>query len=231
MAQIFQFKIILSKSNPPLWRRFQVSSDVNFYEFHNVIQNVMGWSGVCLHTFYFRSENKWLEIKEHNPYPYQAILDEVFLKISEFENTPVIHRSILNELEVKLSDYFQLNDKETEVTYEYDFNIDCMCKWKHELVLETVIDPEEGVLYPVCLDGARACPPEGCGGISQYHKIVKTVNKKTNHFYKRQMEFVRLAPNYKDVEHYDTEKFDPAAIDFSIVYKNPVWELFDVESN
>jgi len=31
----------------------------------------------------------------------------------------------------------------------------------------------EGVVYPVCLAGARACPPEDCGGVSSFAEMLE----------------------------------------------------------
>lgn len=212
MAKIFQFKITLDGAEPPIWRRFQVPSDYNFFQFHSVIQNVMGWAGVCLHKCFFDSlivENIF-EIKEDHP--EDTRLDAVL-----FPNCPIPPIPSINELEARLSEYFKLNENNKKVTYEYDF----ISGWEHILVLEKILDAEEGVKYPVCLDGGRACPPEMCGGIKQYHQIVKyTKMPKTSPRYKGTMDYVRITENYTDVEHYDAEKFDPAAIDFSIVHNN-----------
>lgn len=214
MSKIFQFKLTLNRTEPSLWRRFQVPCDYNFFEFHNVIQNVMGWSGVCLHKYIFDSEDNLFQIKEDNP--EDARVDAML-----FPNFPDGMPSY-NELNLKLADYFKVND-ETTVTYEYDFISD----WGHDLVLEKNLDREDGVEYPKCLDGARACPPEMCGGVLQYHQIVQNVKDKKNPFYKRTMDYVRSTENYENVEHYDTEKFDPAAIDFKIVHVNPEVEMFE----
>ncbi len=45
--------------------------------------------------------------------------------------------------------------------YTYDFGDN----WEHILEIEKSLPPEEGVRYPLCLAGARACPPEDVGGI------------------------------------------------------------------
>ncbi|MGQ9712401.1 MAG: plasmid pRiA4b ORF-3 family protein [Desulfotomaculales bacterium] len=51
--------------------------------------------------------------------------------------------------------------------YRYDFGDN----WEHDVVLEKVLPPEGGVRYPVCLGGARVCPPEDCGGVAGYERM------------------------------------------------------------
>ncbi len=52
--------------------------------------------------------------------------------------------------------------------YEYDFGDG----WEHEIVVEKTMAPEKGVLYPVCVGGERACPPEDCGGAGGYQHLL-----------------------------------------------------------
>lgn len=40
---IYQFKILLQGSKPPIWRRIQVPASYSFYELHVAIQDSMGW--------------------------------------------------------------------------------------------------------------------------------------------------------------------------------------------
>ncbi|WP_433825844.1 plasmid pRiA4b ORF-3 family protein [Actinoplanes sp. CA-015351] len=56
-------------------------------------------------------------------------------------------------------------------TYEYDFGDG----WDHEIRLENLLRAEPTGRYPVCVDGARACPPEDCGGTPGYADLVKTL--------------------------------------------------------
>jgi hypothetical protein len=59
-------------------------------------------------------------------------------------------------------------EKGTSGTYTYDFG-DC---WDHEIVAERIF-PATYEGQPVsCIDGARACPPEDCGGVRGYEGLL-----------------------------------------------------------
>jgi len=47
---IYQFKVTLNESHPPIWRRFQVE-DCTLGELHGVLQVVMDWGNSHLHQF------------------------------------------------------------------------------------------------------------------------------------------------------------------------------------
>jgi hypothetical protein len=48
---IYQIKVTLKDSKPPIWRRFQVTSDTTLYKLHLILQEVMGWDNYHLHQF------------------------------------------------------------------------------------------------------------------------------------------------------------------------------------
>ena len=50
---IYQFKLTLKGSDPPIWRRIQVP-DLTLGELHDVLQVVMGWEDSHLHQFIIR---------------------------------------------------------------------------------------------------------------------------------------------------------------------------------
>jgi Plasmid pRiA4b ORF-3-like protein len=50
-AAIYQLKVTLNGSKPPIWRRFQVPGNVRLSQLHQVLQAVMGWSDSHLHQF------------------------------------------------------------------------------------------------------------------------------------------------------------------------------------
>jgi hypothetical protein len=40
---IYQIKVTLKDSRPPIWRRLQVKGDTTFYSLHLILQEAMGW--------------------------------------------------------------------------------------------------------------------------------------------------------------------------------------------
>ena len=52
---IYQFKVTLKESHPPIWRRIQVR-DCTLGKLHEVLQVVMGWEDCHLHQFIVRGE-------------------------------------------------------------------------------------------------------------------------------------------------------------------------------
>lgn len=53
-------------------------------------------------------------------------------------------------------------------SYEYDFGD----SWVHTIVVESMAQPETHHLYPSVIAGARACPPEDCGGPEGYKELL-----------------------------------------------------------
>jgi pRiA4b ORF-3-like protein len=71
--QIFQFKVSLDHIEPPVWRRFVISSDATFGKLSDVIQIVMGWNNSHLHEFFLgveqigmKDEDSPAEVKNEN---------------------------------------------------------------------------------------------------------------------------------------------------------------------
>jgi hypothetical protein len=145
---VYQLKITLSGSKPPIWRRFLVDSEVKLSKLHTVIQEVMGWYDCHLHQYsqkgvYYVMSSEDIDF---SPFPEQQTLLEKKYKLSQVLVKP--------------------KDK---IIYEYDFGDG----WDHTLVLEKILDRDPKTRTPVCLGGAGACPPEDCGGIHGYYNMLK----------------------------------------------------------
>jgi hypothetical protein len=63
--------------------------------------------------------------------------------------------------------------------YVYDFGDN----WQHEIVLEKVVPANAPLKLPICLDGARRCPPEDAGGVSGYEEFLEVIFDPTHEEY------------------------------------------------
>ncbi|MCP4606068.1 MAG: hypothetical protein GY847_37085 [Proteobacteria bacterium] len=50
-AHIYQIKVTLDESKPPIWRRILVSGNSTLSKFHHILQVTMGWTDSHLHQF------------------------------------------------------------------------------------------------------------------------------------------------------------------------------------
>jgi hypothetical protein len=136
---VYQFKVTLIGITPPIWRRVQVIGDYTLAQLHRVLQVVMGWENYHLYMFRIGS-------KKYGP-PDPDGVDDLGLVDAKRIRLTVVVPSV-----------------GTTFTYVYDYGDD----WEHELLLEAILMPETGVMYPRCLAGERRCPPEDVGGIGGY---------------------------------------------------------------
>ena len=145
-VEIYQIKVALRDSQPPIWRRIQVRSDITLAKLHRILQCVMGWQDSHLHQF--------------------VIQDQRYGVPDEDDAGP---RETKDERKYKLGDV--LPGENSQFMYDYDFGDD----WQHVLVIEKILSPQENIHCPLCLAGARACPPEGVGGISGYENFLQAI--------------------------------------------------------
>jgi len=142
-APIFQIKVSLQGAKPPIWRRIQVPGTTTLAQLHTILQICMGWSDSHLHQF---------------------IIDGAFYAQPDPEDD---WHETLDEQAFRLHD---LADKlQPRFQYIYDFGDD----WNHRLIVEKILQPEEGHPYAVLLTGKRACPPEDVGGIYGYASMLE----------------------------------------------------------
>ncbi len=88
--------------------------------------------------------------------------------------------------------------------YEYDMGD----SWEHEVVVERIAESDPRFKgFPVCLDGARACPPEDCGGIGGYEDLLAALRDPKHEEHNDMVEWV--GGNF-DSEAFDLEKVNRA---------------------
>ena len=147
-VSIYQLKITLLESKPPIWRRVLVSSDVTFEELHVVIQIAMGWMGGHLHEF-----RMGRDISIGDP-----ALDEGYGPQILDDRTTLLHNMLKREKQ--------------KLNYLYDFGDG----WEHQVLLERILPYNDKTILPHCVKGKRACPPEDVGGVWGYEEFLDAIN-------------------------------------------------------
>lgn len=143
---VYQLNITLRDSKPPIWRRVQVRGNTSLSRLHDILQIAMGWTDSHLHEFVIRDARYGYPDMEWDP----------------LERPQDERRVRLGQLVTAEGERF---------VYEYDFGDG----WGHEIVVEKILPPEQGVLYPRCIAGKRACPSEDVGGISGYEAFIGVI--------------------------------------------------------
>ena len=49
--KIYQIKVTLRDTSPPIWRRLLIPADTTLFDLHKIIQIAMGWTNSHLHQF------------------------------------------------------------------------------------------------------------------------------------------------------------------------------------
>jgi len=148
LRNTYQIKIQLEGIKPPIWRRLQVDSRIKLDDLHLAIQSSLGWMDMHLHQFMDR-EGNFFRIQEDD--------DDFMMDFGE---------SAVDESIVLLSDL--LKEEKRWIKYEYDFGD----TWIHKITLEKILPYNHEQAPVLCTKGKRACPPEDCGGIWGYQRIV-----------------------------------------------------------
>ncbi|MGA3346500.1 MAG: plasmid pRiA4b ORF-3 family protein [Terracidiphilus sp.] len=146
---IYQIKVTLLGTKPPIWRRLLVPSTLTLARLHDVLQTAMGWAGGHMHEF--RTADRHFGI----PDPEDRSMG----------------MQVENERTIRLSSV--LRRAGAKLIYTYDFGDN----WEHAVVLEKLLPAQLSLdlEYPICIDGKLACPPDDCGGIPGYYELIEAL--------------------------------------------------------
>lgn len=166
----FRLHVELEGVAPRVWRKLLVPSSVALADLHTALNEAMGWTNSHLHQFILR-DRRFGDVTM----PDAGELD--------FED----------ERKVRLD---ALIGEGQSIGYEYDFGDG----WRHHVEVEKKLPLDHRLSYPLCLGGARACPPEDCGGPGGYEHLLGILRDGKNREYDDTITWVG--------GHFDPEGFD-----------------------
>jgi len=146
---IYQIKLTLLGTDPPIWRRLLVPADQTLEQLHHVLQVAMGWQDCHMHEF--------------------RIGQQRFGKQDPMERDFGGSRTA-SERTARL--FSVLGRAGRKAVYTYDFGD----SWDHRITIEKRLPAEPGRAYPVCLAGERHGPPEDCGGIPGFYNLLQAIS-------------------------------------------------------
>jgi hypothetical protein len=176
-APTYQLKIVLLGAEPSIWRTLQVPGHANLGWLHAVLQTAMGWTNSHLHHF-LTVDARYSDSRYNEGVGFgdEADRDEA--------------RATLLQIAPKAGAQFG---------YEYDFGD----SWEHEITVQKILPAAPGTTA-FCLNGARACPPEDCGGIWGYAELLKALKNPKHPEHKSRKEWIGGA--------FDPDVFDKAKV-------------------
>lgn len=186
-GKVYFIRIELRDTTPLVWRRIAVPATYSFWDLHVAIQDVMGWLDYHLHEFSIPQLDRRVAI---------GIPDD---------ETDDEQRAGWNE---QIADHFS---NIWSFTYLYDFGD----QWVHDVSVEALHDSDGGV-YPRCIDGANAAPPEDCAGTGGFEELKEVLAGPKDARYREMRDWLKN----KHAKCY--WPFDPAAFNARAVrFDNP----------
>ena len=152
LRRVYQLKISLKGTKPPIWRRFLTVDTIRLDELHMLLQVIMGWTDSHLHQFISKGT-------------FYGVPDEEY---------DLMDMEVLDETRFRLKQL--LKTEKESIVYEYDFGDG----WNHKITLEKILPFDVEQTIPVCVKAKGACPPEDVGGTWGYYDFLEALEDK-NH--------------------------------------------------
>jgi hypothetical protein len=146
-VRIFRVRVDLKGSQPRIWRRLELRSDLTLDLMHRILQTSFSWTDTHLWRFSIGGE----------PFSRSG---QAFLCPWDVEEGEEDDAGAPAASDVRLDEVIQ--EPGDILFYVYDYGDSWELKLKLEDVSEADADPPAGLV----VGGRRAAPPEDCGGIT-----------------------------------------------------------------
>jgi Plasmid pRiA4b ORF-3-like protein len=182
MSELLQLRIELKGIKPAIWRSVCVPSWITLTQLHQVIQIAFGWSDCHLYEFEIFG-------RHYSNYDSSGDYGDVPAKAGKAR----LGLCLLGS---------------TSFHYTYDFGDD----WVHKISVKKAIPFLDANFSPFCLGGARACPPDDCGGVGGYENMLAVLANPEDEEYSSMRDWLG--------GDFDPERFDPAIVDLRLLTLN-----------
>ncbi|WP_244239377.1 plasmid pRiA4b ORF-3 family protein [Corallococcus carmarthensis] len=170
---------------PAIWRELHVRSDTPLSKVHAILQAAFGWTNSHMHVFEDISRQQYGHLAKGDAEDFSLggspLLDESKYTVADIGPRA---RSVFG--------------------YIYDFGDD----WVHRVRVKKVQPPESRKRYPSCAAGARAAPPDDCGGTPGYEDLLEALQDPEHEEHEELLEWVGGS--------FDPEAFDLKATDKAV---------------
>ena len=146
--KLYELHVELEDIHPRIWRKILVPGSIKLPKLHDLLQLVMGWTDSHLHSFQFGEKTY------SAAYPDLDELDEL---------------DMLDEKKKSLES--AMNGSLDEFIYVYDFGDN----WRHLIQPRLIGKQNTEWLYPLCIAGERAAPPDDVGSVTGYINFLEAI--------------------------------------------------------
>ena len=165
-APMYQLKVSIQRTSPPIWRRLLVRSDVTLGDMHTIIQNSFEWENYHLHAFQVGGRGGDV-YGPPDPRPFgQPDLDENACALGQV-----------------------LPAEGDSMVYTYDFGDD----WEHKITVEQVLPAEPNAPVARCTGGRGRGPAEDSGGPWGWSNVVAAVGDPKHAEYQEYRDWLGLS--------------------------------------
>ena len=173
----FQLKITLQDILPPIWRRVLVSDKSTLLDLHDLIQYCFDWMDYHLHMF---------EVDAMK-----------FVRVEDWEEDGDLYQ---DDSMAHLGDLIPKYIPEgRQFNYLYDFGDG----WEIKILVEKILDDQEGGQLPRVLAGKRAAPPEDVGSVGGYAYFLEAIQDPQHPEHESYLTWI---DGYFNPEDFDIEK-------------------------